>query len=308
MKRLLRVGSWNVHEGISVDPSDFLDPGLPGIASTLLDAKLDVAALQEVKMPAGKADADRQLQMLGDKVGLPHVCGWAMSRSAPHRSVIVKVTTLPGPDSQSLRRSIEPVTITSMPNAMRGTDRMGVALLSKFPLLKPRRKRLRNPRSLKRVGCHDKGILSAQIEVAGLSIRVASLHAVPFRFFAVKADDECYRKVWKHMARIVRGMADRPMILAGDFNSEKRSLLTDELERISAIRFKSALHGRPTTSSGKPLDDILYTGPFALDEASIQVTSTFSDHSLCVVEFKVNPAEESQRYRSARQVKADAGS
>jgi endonuclease/exonuclease/phosphatase family metal-dependent hydrolase len=285
----LRIGSWNVHGGITFDPTQLLDPELPGIASTILSAKLDVVALQEVRMPTDKAYARAQLETLGKQAGLPYLRVWPIHQSIDRRFQVVEVTNTSNRDGGD-SSSIKSVPESRLHKRGNETYEMGVALLSRTPLSNFREERIRPPRHLRRCGCHDKGLLAARLEVAGRSIVVGSVHVVPFRYYAAKAEDESYRKIWKHIARVVRSMADRPMILAGDFNSEKRSLLTDELEWISAPAFYSALNGRPTTTTGRSLDDILFTDPFVVNQETVEVIPTFSDHSLCIAELDLNSA------------------
>jgi endonuclease/exonuclease/phosphatase family metal-dependent hydrolase len=225
-----------------------------GMVEVLREADLHIAALQELYIPPN-GDLT-ELRSIAWNAGFPYVEVERLSPSAKRQ----------------------------------GSGFMGVGLFSRHPLHDVSLTPLNNPgfaitRGGQDFSCHDKGMLSARIEYDGLSLWVASLHAVPFDFFEKRDDDEAHRHLWENMAEAVQSIGDGHMILAGDFNSERRELLTDKLAKRSERIFASAVGRVPTTDAGKAFDDILFSGPFKADR--VRTEPTFSDHRLCIAEFVV---------------------
>jgi endonuclease/exonuclease/phosphatase family metal-dependent hydrolase len=239
----LRVATWNVHEailaggGMPDDPSSFW--------AELVDAEADVAALQEVCFGASGEPSD--LAMAAKLTGMTHAVSFPLSASS-----------------------------------LRVGQLAGLALLSRRPLREEQRLKLPNPglrheSNEAEVNSHDKGLLSAVLELWGCPIRVASLHIPPFHRFG-RAPQE-FGPIWAALGKAIASIDDLPLLVCGDFNTGRRELLTEQIE----LPLHRAI-GDQDTHCGTAADDILYTDPFEL--VMSKVIGTQSDHALCLAEFE----------------------
>jgi endonuclease/exonuclease/phosphatase family metal-dependent hydrolase len=242
----LRVATWNVHEAIPVgagrpdDPSSFW--------AELVEADVDVAALQEVCFAESGESSD--LAMVAERTRMAHAVSFPLSVSSFRRGQLA-----------------------------------GLALLSRHPLRDEQQLKLPNPGlrhgSDEAVGkSHDKGLLSAVLELRGGPVRVASLHIPPFHRFG-RAPQE-FGTIWAALAKSIASFDDLPLLVCGDFNTSHRGLLTEQVER----RLHRAI-GNQDTHGGRAADDILYTDPF--EPVMSKVIGTQSDHALCLAEFEALP-------------------
>jgi len=224
----LRVATWNVHEGISVDGAMPDDPS--SFWTVLVDAEVDVAALQEVCFPAPGDLGD--LALAAELAGMPHVVSFPLSASS-----------------------------------FRKGELAGLALLSRYPFRDEQQVKLPNPelrdeRNGTVVTSYDKGLLSAVLDRNGDSVRVVSLHAPPFHRFG-RAPAE-FGSIWAALAKSIGPVDELPLLVVGDFNTSRRELLTEQVDG----RLYRAI-GDQDTHCGKAADDILYTEAFELVSSKV---------------------------------------
>jgi endonuclease/exonuclease/phosphatase family metal-dependent hydrolase len=241
----LRVATWNVHEGIPVD-----GPGSGAEAplwDALVAADVQVAALQEVRF--SELGEPEGLAAVAERLRMPYLLSFPLSSSC-----------------------------------FRASDSVGVAVLSRFPLAEERRTLLPNPRLQSGSnGCvsvtHDKGVLSAVVRWGRRLVRVASVHSFPFHRFGRAPEEDEFDGVWSTLARSIHASEEEAVLVCGDFNTERRELLTDHMDR----KLYRAIVDR-VTHRDLATDDILFSEELDLVES--EVVSTYSDHALCVAEFR----------------------
>lgn len=219
MARVIRAGTWNIHEGIPVS-----GPG-PVSAHELIDqlseSPVDVLALQEV--PFDDTGHSPLLRAIEAHSALRHVSGFPLSQASYHQGF-----------------------------------RSGVAIVSRLPhsvesrLLLPN-PRLRFPNGSKLWESWDKGMIVATINMTGVPIWVASIHCCPFHKFGRHASDEEFTYIWRKLADAIDQIPG-PVIIGGDFNTDSRDPLTRELNQISL----SSIFSGMDTHDGKSVDDILH--------------------------------------------------
>lgn len=219
----LRVATWNVHEGIPIDGAIPGDPS--AFWAALVDAAVDVIALQEVCFPATGELGD--LALAAELARMPHVASFPLSGSS-----------------------------------LREGELAGLALLSRYPFRDEKQEKLPNPRLRHERGgtvvtSHDKGLLSVVVDRNGSSVRVVSLHAPPFHRFG-RAPQE-FGPIWKALAGSIGRLDDLPLLVGGDFNTAHRELLTDQVD----ARLRQAFADQ-ITHRGQATDDILYSDAFDL--------------------------------------------
>lgn len=244
MKHVIRVGTWNIHEGIPATDSD-REAGDELIAQ-LSESALDILALQEV--PFDRAGNSPFLQRIAARSELRHVSGFPLSQASHH----------PG-------------------------FRSGVAIASRLPHTVENRLLLPNPRLRSVRGGEiwrswDKGLIIAKIDFPEAPIRLASIHCYPFHDFGRRASDRKFERIWHELADAVSRIPG-PVILAGDFNTERRELITRNLNQIDLIPVFSGVD----THDGRSVDDILHDA--TMTHQSSKAIQNFSDHALCQAEF-----------------------
>lgn len=170
------------------------------------------------------------------------------------------------------------------PSAFFPGARAGVAVASRYPIVRKREFTLPNPglritRDGRTYDSYDKGMLACEIEADGKALTVVSVHMFPFHMFERPADHDDFHEIWWTLRRHLGELgALRPLVVAGDFNTDDRRLLRD-------------VDGRPLTGTtqgqvthrGYAADDILFS-PEVPDPPRAQVLDTFSDHRLCLVD------------------------
>jgi endonuclease/exonuclease/phosphatase family metal-dependent hydrolase len=228
------------------------DAGRGDLSAALAEAGVHVAALQEVTLDADGSSAD--LAAVAGSTPLRHIVSFPLSESVYS----------PG-------------------------QRMGVALVSSYPLTNPRCVRLPSPGLRKEINgsvlsIHDKGFVAAQLDWPGPPVWVASLHSYPFYLFGRDPGEIEFAPIWKTLASEIEALVDEPTILGGDFNTGGRVLLTRWMSR---RRTYWAINRVPTYDK-VAADDILCTTDFALRSA--EVRPTFSDHAMCVSELELQAA------------------
>lgn len=242
----LRVGSWNVREGL---PDGTDDPAgrvtaMADLAAALAAYPVDVLALQEVDFDPSGASA--VLDALRAHTPLRHVYA-------------------------------EPVS----PSAYLAGHAAGVGIASRVPVVEHGLELMPNPGLRlqwrgEAVYSFEKGMIAGAVELAGLRVTVTSVHLFPFRRFGRTPEEPEFAPIWRDLADQLGKFADEPLVVCGDFNTPRRDLLLRAADR----PLSRAVGERPT-HRGLPIDDILYSADFA-EVATPDVVRTFSDHDLCV--------------------------
>jgi endonuclease/exonuclease/phosphatase family metal-dependent hydrolase len=231
-----------VHEGVCADGR--LPETQESFWAELVAARVDVAALQEVRL---RADGDLDdLTLAAKSAGMPHVSVFSLSASS-----------------------------------VREGELAGLALLSREPFRDEQREKLPNlglsgEADGSSIESYDKGLLSAVLDHNGLPLRVVSLHVPPFHRFGRAADE--FPFLWEAVAKSIGPLDGTPLLVCGDFNTDDRELLTDQIDG----ELRSAIAGQET-HRGRSFDDILHSD--ALDLVHREVIPTQSDHAICVAEF-----------------------
>lgn len=243
MKHVIRAGTWNIHEGIPATDSD-REAG-DELITRISESALDILALQEV--PFDGVGNSPLLQRIAAHSALRYVSGFPLSQASYH----------PG-------------------------FRSGVAIASRLPHTVENRLLLPNPRLRSmRDGeiwrSWDKGLIVAKIDFPEASIRLASVHCYPFHDFGRRASDRKFERIWHELANAVSRIPG-PVILAGDFNTECRELLTRNLNQIDLIPVFSGVD----THDGRSVDDILHD--VSIIRRDRKIIQNFSDHALCQAE------------------------
>lgn len=239
-----RAGTWNIHEGIPANGSG-TEPGR-ALVTMLIEADVDLVALQEI--PFGKTGESPVLEMIATQTHLEYVSGFSLSQSSFH----------PGHCS-------------------------GIAVASRFPHSVEQRIRLPNPglnviRNQQQWKTWDKGLITIKIDSYREPLWMSSVHGYPFHDFGRHAGEEEFAPVWLRLAdaiSLIPGIA----IVAGDFNTDRRNLVTGLLNR---PRLVPSFEGT-ATHGDKSVDDILHD--IRLIRHRSRVTSNFSDHAFCQADF-----------------------
>ena len=242
---VLRVASWNVHEGHPVVGSISDQAVRREIAELLLSYQVDIVGLQEVGFDS--SERSYILEAIQHNTPLEYIAHNILSSSSFSQD-----------------------------------GSAGVALASRYPLADLRCKYFSNPELGAEldgipIRSHDKGIISATVTLPGLEISVVSLHTIPFRLFGREANESDFEPLWSELSAELKGLAVRPLIVCGDFNTDQRDLAS---KSIGTFLTRSVVD--EPTHKGRSIDDILYSQGFR--PTSVKVLSNFSDHRLCIAE------------------------
>ncbi|MEO3809320.1 endonuclease/exonuclease/phosphatase family protein [Sphaerisporangium sp. B11E5] len=228
----VRIGTWNVNEAIALGSGE---DTLPEIVRIVREQRLDMLALQEVPF-LGRSEVSPLFGPLLSETQLSHVAGHSLS-----------------------------------PSYVRPGGRSGVVVASRFPLGEITRAVLPNPGLVSdEMHSFDKGTVMARITLGGCGITLASVHMFPFHRFQRCAEEPEFSVVWDHLADEVSRCKDDVVVVAGDFNTDQRSLVLGRL----AVPMESAI------TEGQ-VDDVLFGGARLVTVATVP---TSSDHPLCVAE------------------------
>lgn len=246
--RVIRVASWNVHEGIPAGVNLAEQAIRKEVAALLLEHKVDIIGLQEV-------DFDTSA-----------------------RSFILETIQQETPLSHNVHNILSDSSFSP-------TGQAGVALASRYPMVDHERTRFTNPEldtelNGNQIRTHDKGFVSATIMFPGMAISAVSLHTIPFNLFGREADELEFKPMWQEISFKLTDFSARPLVVCGDFNTEQRDLIFTRNNYLTR-----AVTTEPT-HKGKANDDILYST--GLELLNVSVLDNFSDHRLCIVELRVN--------------------
>jgi endonuclease/exonuclease/phosphatase family metal-dependent hydrolase len=215
----LRIGSWNVREGLPDPSTDPLDrpAALASLAALVIEQRIDVLAMQEVDYDViGRSSV---LTTLRTETALQYI----------HADQLSPSSYLPG-------------------------YRSGLALASRTPIVGRGMERFPNPGLVTGdMRSYDKGVLAGTVQAGGMRLTVVTAHSFPFRRFGATPDENRFAPVWQALAEHL-GKLDDPLVLCGDFNTPRRELLTARTDR----PLSRAIGDRPT-HRGLATDDILYS-------------------------------------------------
>jgi hypothetical protein len=124
----------------------------------------------------------------------------------------------------------------------------------------------------------DKGLITIKINLGRESIWATSVHCYPFHEFGRRADESEFAPIWSTLAQAINEIPGTA-IIAGDFNTERRYLLTSLLDNADVA---SSFEGTATHAE-KSVDDILHG--INLFRRSSKVSVSFSDHAFCQADF-----------------------
>ncbi|MEV0595826.1 endonuclease/exonuclease/phosphatase family protein [Nonomuraea cavernae] len=181
----IRVGTWNVHEGVT-DHGDVLDEAVEHV----LAERLDLLALQEVPFPEGSRSSPL-LTELAERTRLRHYQANVLSPSwlvQGKRSGVAVASRFP----------IETAAVAVLPNPR--LERGGMLSF-------------------------DKGTVTARVRAMGRLVAMTSLHMPPFHRFGRRADDPDFGYIWDNLAKQLEPEEDEVTVIAGDFNTSHRRLL-----------------------------------------------------------------------------------
>jgi endonuclease/exonuclease/phosphatase family metal-dependent hydrolase len=246
MTSTIRVATWNIHEGVPV--GEVGKDHVGEIIATIIDSDIDVVALQEV--PFGRDGESAILRIISARTQLRYVSGFSLSKSF---------------------------------SDFRGLA--GVAIASRMPHSVEGRRRLPNPglyavKQNQKWKTWDKGLITAKINLNQESLWVASVHCYPFHEFGRCADENEFTPIWSALAKAINEIPGT-IIIAGDFNTERRRLVTGLLER---DRLVSSFAGTATHGE-RSVDDILHDVKLTLHNSTVSLN--FSDHTFCQAVFSL---------------------
>jgi len=242
---MIRIGSWNLREGLpgqSSDPED-RPAGLAALVALVIEQKLDVLAMQRVDF---------------DVIG----------RSA----VLAALRT------QTALENIHAEPLS--PSSFQPGHQSGLALASRVPIAGYGLRRLPNPGlSSGSLATYDKGSIAGAVELDGIRLTVLSLHGFAFHQFGRRPEEAEFAPIWRALAERIGKLREEPLVVCGDFATARRDLFL----RNVPMPLTPSIGDRPT-SLGQATDDILYSDQLVPAEEP-RVLATFSDHDLCVATF-----------------------
>lgn len=164
-------------------------------------------------------------------------------------------------------------------------NQMGLAIVSRYPILNVERITFPNPGWRKDdvkppLFSHPKGALLAEVEHPERTLKVASIHLLPPRIFDIgDSSDDALEYVGEVAGTLELGSSLLDLV-AGDFNTEIRG------EFLIHSGFRSTVLGQQTRYSGSSHDDILLSKELELIDALIE--SGDSDHHSVLVNARIN--------------------
>ena len=241
----LRFVSWNLNCGVFTEPAPSGEDAVSYVSRCLHRLEPDVIALQEVLFL--KDGSLSQAKSLASQLGMPHVIEFPLSPS----------------------------------HLIEGAD-LGLAILSRYPLIAPQSALLPNPRIRIQVEgeeawtSHDKGFLTAGISTPFGEMWLTCGHLPPFHRFHRDPSEPVFADIWRAAKDTLLPLLERPAVGCIDFNTERAaSLLPDCFE---AGRYQELIH-QPTRPTGDRHDQIICSHHWS--EASLRILPSRFDHHLC---------------------------
>jgi endonuclease/exonuclease/phosphatase family metal-dependent hydrolase len=221
--------TWNIGGGkVLTDGADaqksssFLDDGLAHIVSTIRGTGAEIAFLQETHT----SKTYSQAQEIATRLGWSNVADFPLDTS-----------------------HIEP------------DKSIGISIISRYEIKNIRAHHLTNPNITATwedgttVHTHNKGVLSAKVIVKKHTLKVATLHLVPFHRFDIPLEGEVASKIFSEVEQIIED--SNVEVLAGDFNINAEDVL-GFLPRLQRSGWREDDISEPTTPRGKQVDHVVY--------------------------------------------------
>ncbi len=237
----LRVATWNIGGGfVAADqPQRFDVEDLAYFAATLQPLARDVVCLQEIHTPITSSQAG-QAEQLAHMLQMPY---W---QAVPY-----------GPNCRS---------------PFRDDQDLSLAILSRWEILTTCYALLPNPHLRAEVASgelwttHDKGFLSARLDVAGRRVVVLTGHTVPFEIYHREALEDEFAPIRRSMEATILASAARPTIVTGDFNYDDVERL---LPRVFQAGYRRVLIGPTEPRYGRQRDHILVSPHWRVERALV---------------------------------------
>ena len=250
----MRVATFNISSGFLVDEDRVpLHEDLSAFADQIREVDPDILCMQEVGMLEGMPD---QAHLIAELLEGYHVRYQAM-----HENHVAK------------------------------QGELGVAILSKMPLSDVTFHQLPDDGlhgrfelfgEVQDLVSHTKGLLEAQIEIDGHSVRVLSAHLPAFRRFDADPLEERFVHVREAIGEAVLKGAAIPTLFCGDMNYPEMEKMVPE---VFTAGFQNVLSGKPTTMSGRAIDYIIASPDWKAGETDSVLK--FGDHALCWVDLEL---------------------
>ena len=240
----LRCLTWNISAGVLEKEDGAAEAG-EYVARCIAGFHPDVVALQEVPFFEPENEF---IEEVARKAGFVHSYYFAVSPSHLHENA-----------------------------------RLGIAVLSRFPLAEARRVDLPNPNLIidlpdgRREKTHDKAMIVARILHPGCEFWFICAHLPPFPEFNRRPGEPMFWELRSVMRETFRSVAGQPVVFAGDINAESMRQLAPELLESDGY---SELIYRPTKTDGDVRDQIACSRHWK--DGSALVVPSRSDHSICV--------------------------
>ncbi|MEQ4718474.1 endonuclease/exonuclease/phosphatase family protein [Nonomuraea sp. B19D2] len=206
--RVLRVGTWNVHEGRR--EGDDGSPGTREVVRLIQEQDLDVLALQEV---AFNGTGSPMLDAIAGQTALRHVEGQPLSPAMrpPGSSGIALASRFPLED---VRRAV-------LPNPGLVKDDWH---------------------------SYDKGLMTARLAYGRRTIAVGCVHMVPFHRFGRRAEEPEFSHIWEQAAKELGYALLPLTFVGGDLNTPRHDLLDLPLLPSHRDEVDTILHTPPAPS------------------------------------------------------------
>lgn len=171
------------------------------------------------------------------------------------------------------------------PSHLHDNARIGIGVLSRFPLLDARRVDLPNPNLIidlpdgRSQKTHDKAMIVTKIAHPECPFHFICAHLPPFAEFNRRPGEPMFRELRKVMGDAIRPLASEPVLFAGDINAESMSQLVPEL--LEEAKFFELIYR--VTKGGREICDQIACSPHWTDGTALVIPSK-SDHTICVAD------------------------
>ncbi len=188
------------------------------------------------------------------------------------------------------------------PSHLDTSKNLGVAILSKFPIVSYETFFLPNPKLeiSKSDGSHwimfDKGAQKVTLDIEGDLVNVVNLHYFPFHHFGRKLNEKAFSDIRIALVNLLAPEDDTPTIVTGDFNNRGITLAEAFPELFLDNKFQEAMLAETTVVGLKDqFDHILYT-PGRLQIKHCETERNLSDHYALFAEMILTSLQENIAY------------
>lgn len=192
------------------------------------------------------------------------------------------------------------------PSHLHENARLGIAVLSRFPLSDARRVDLPNPNLIihlpdgRRQKTHDKAMLIAKVAHPEGEFHFICAHLPPFAEFNRRPGEPMFRELRAVMRDAIRPLGPEPVLFAGDINSESLKQLVPEL--LEQDGFFELIYR--VTKCDREICDQIACSPHWTNASALVVPSK-SDHAICVADLSLGkPAEAPASVEEGQQPRA----